>query len=193
MTELFSRIESASALDRPSDSLRDTISKLTSGTAGALLRGDIAPGHPLHPALVTVPIGTWTAALLFDFAFEKPDAARRLIGVGLAGAVPTIVTGWTDFAECTPTQRRVGLVHAAVNATGVSLLGLSYLDRRRGRRPVAVAASTVGTVLIGLGGLLGGHLAYVLGARVEHPTVEQSAAVAPSTAVDSTAMDSTRS
>lgn len=173
MTELFSKLEAAASLDRPSTAIRDVVRRVTSGTAGDLLRGDVAPGHPLHPALVAVPIGVWTAVPLFDFAFHKPEAARLLVGVGLATAVPSALTGWVDFAECDTTQRRVGLVHAAVNGTGIALMGLSYLGRRRGNSPAALAASTAATALIGFGGMLGGHLAYALGARTNPRVAEQ--------------------
>ncbi|MEE2059295.1 DUF2231 domain-containing protein [Rhodococcus artemisiae] len=167
MTGLFSTLESATALDRPSTAVRDVVRRITAGVPGDLLRGDVAPGHPLHPALVAIPIGAWSCAPLFDFVFRKPETARQLIGVGLVAALPSALTGWADFAECDTQQRRVGLVHAAVNGTGIALMGLSYLGRRRGTRPAAVAASTVATALIGFGGTLGGHLAFAMGARVE--------------------------
>jgi uncharacterized membrane protein len=50
-------------------------------------------GHPFHPILVTVPIGTWTASLVFDLvsrAADDPDAffdgAYWLVGIGIVGA-----------------------------------------------------------------------------------------------------------
>src|SRR5215211_4003885 len=38
-------------------------------------------GHPLHPAVVALPIGAWTSALALDFAGEE-RAADLLIGLG---------------------------------------------------------------------------------------------------------------
>ncbi|MGN5236116.1 DUF2231 domain-containing protein [Rhodococcus sp. SJ-3] len=176
MTGLFSTLESATVLDRPSRTIRDAVRRATSGIAGDLLRGDVAPGHPLHPALVAIPIGAWSCAPLFDFVFRKPETAQQLIGIGLIAAVPSALTGWADFAECDTQQRRVGLVHAAVNGTGIALMGLSYLGRRRGSSPAARAASTVATAMIGFGGTLGGHLAFALGARVERRSQQPPAA-----------------
>ena len=48
-------------------------------------------GHPLHPALVSLPIGAWTLAFLFDVmeivGGKKSRNAEAAISLGLAGAV----------------------------------------------------------------------------------------------------------
>ena len=169
MEILYSAAESATRLDGPANALRKRIGRLADSPLGAVLHG--APvGHPLHPALVTVPIGAWTAAGVFD-ALRQPETARRLIGLGLLATPPTLLTGWVDWAHTDTVQRRVGLIHAAVNGAGASLMALSYLRRRRSPGPGAVALSAAGTALIGLGGMLGGHLAYSLGANVHPPEV----------------------
>lgn len=164
MSHLLALPESVSALDGPATAIRDTVRRVVPGPVRAALRGDIVPGHPLHPALVAIPIGAWTCVPLFDFVFHRPDASRLLVATGLVGAVPSALTGWADFAECDTVQRRVGLVHAAVNGTAVALMAGSLAGRRRGHVRAAVAASTTATALVGVAGALGGHLAYVLGA-----------------------------
>ncbi|NCL73391.1 DUF2231 domain-containing protein [Rhodococcus sp. YH1] len=185
MKILYSGTESATWLDGPAEVLRKQVGRLADSPIGAVLHG--APvGHPLHPALVAVPIGAWTAAGVFD-ALRQPETARRLIGLGLLATPPTVLAGWVDWVHTDTVQRRVGLIHAAVNGAGAALMALSYRQRRRSSGPGAVTLSAAGavtrsaagavtlsaagTVLIGLGGLLGGHLAYSLGANVRPPEV----------------------
>src|SRR4051794_39328641 len=62
-------------------------------------------GHPLHPVLVTVPIGAWVASLVFDIASRVNskgapslvDASYWLIGIGILGALLAAVFGLLDL------------------------------------------------------------------------------------------------
>jgi uncharacterized membrane protein len=60
-------------------------------------------GHPLHPILVTLPIGFFVATFLFDLVFWRTGneafatGALWLLGAGLVGAVLAALTGVTDF------------------------------------------------------------------------------------------------
>src|ERR687889_1165247 len=84
----------------------------------ALLAGPY--GHPLHPILVTVPIGAWVASLLFDLAshlVEDPGFLARgslwLIGLGVVGALAAALIGMLDLLVI-PTGTpvfRTALVH----------------------------------------------------------------------------------
>src|SRR3954453_23311250 len=80
---------------------------------GKLVRGVFAPrpvkdilggkwlGHPVHPMLTDVTIGTFTSALLLDWlgGGGGPTAARRLIGIGLLSAPPVAAAGAHDLAD----------------------------------------------------------------------------------------------
>src|SRR2546421_12202451 len=69
-------------------------------------------GHPLHPALVAVPIGAWIASLVFDVASRLVgdpgflvQGSRWLIGLGVLGAVAAALVGFLDlFAIPTGTR-----------------------------------------------------------------------------------------
>jgi uncharacterized membrane protein len=137
-------------------------------------------GHPLHPALVTVPIGAWVASLLFDVLTrwsDEPEAFARgsawLIGVGLAGAVLAACFGLLDLLaipQGTPAFR-TGLVHMACNLTAVALYGVSLAVRvgsvDEGDATVpGVALSVAALALVAVSGWLGGKLAYRYGVRV---------------------------
>jgi nitrite reductase/ring-hydroxylating ferredoxin subunit/uncharacterized membrane protein len=123
-------------------------------------------GHPAHPAIVAVPIGAWTMTTVFD-ATGDPAAASKAQLVGILAAIPASATGASDWLSTTGAERRVGLVHAAVNYTAVSLHTASWLQRRRGRDRTAAALALVGTSVVGAAGWLGGHLAYALGVGVD--------------------------
>lgn len=62
-----------------------------------------AMGHPLHPILITLPIGLFVATFLFDLLFWQTadEAFARgalwLLGAGLVGAALAAVAGLIDF------------------------------------------------------------------------------------------------
>ncbi len=125
-------------------------------------------GQPAHPALTGLPLGFWTSAAVLDFVPGSDRAARTLIALGLATAVPTAATGWADWSALHPEQQRVGLVHAASGACASALFTASLLARNTGRPTAGRAFSIGGLVAVTAGGYLGRHLAYPLGAGTSH-------------------------
>ncbi|MCK9878948.1 Rieske 2Fe-2S domain-containing protein [Frankia sp. Ag45/Mut15] len=136
------------------------------GYPGDLLSGRQI-GHPLHPAAVLVPAGTLLGATALDLTRDPGlrPAARRLLGIGLLSAAPAAIAGWSDWLDTEGAERRVGLVHAASNAVGIASYATSWWQRRRGGS--GLAAGLTGAAALGLGGWLGGHLAYALGVGVD--------------------------
>lgn len=136
-------------------------------------------GHPFHPILVTIPIGTWTASVIFDliaFFAEDPSpfamAAQILIGIGIIGAVLAAVFGLLDLstlAAGTP-ARRTALTHMSLNLGAVVIFALSWIVRAvQGTEEVSVwgfVLSVVGLLGVGISGWLGGKLSYSYGVRV---------------------------
>ncbi|SCK39110.1 Rieske 2Fe-2S domain-containing protein [Streptomyces sp. WMMB 322] len=127
-------------------------------------------GHPLHPALVQVPLGTWFSAAVLDLIPGKRRhyAPAVLIATGLVAAVPAAVTGWVDWAELRKPQMRVGLLHAIANSAGVILYAYSLGARVRGHTVRGRAFGYAGLTVVAVGGALGGHLAYRQAAAVNH-------------------------
>lgn len=132
-----------------------------------LLRGKPL-GHAAHPLLTDVPLGLWMSSALLD-AVGQEKAARRLIGAGILAAGPTVVTGWADWSVADDRTRRVGVVHAASNGVALACYTASWFARRRGDRGVGLLASAAGAAALGVGGFLGGHMAYVLGSPPRDP------------------------
>ena len=134
-------------------------------------------GHPLHPVLTDVTIGTLTSALLLDWLGGRSGrpAAQRLIGLGLISAAPVVASGasdWADTEVADESVRRIGIVHASTNLVAATLFAASYAARRRGDdgRLLALAAGAALTA----GGYLGGHLTFAEGVGVDHTTFEEA-------------------
>lgn len=164
------KIERAEALDPISDKLSTAVSKALSPAPVRGLLSGTPVGHPAHPAMVLLPLGSWVSATYLDFAGGGPDAeraARRLIALGVVSAVPAALTGATDWSYTVGAERRVGLVHAAGNYVALGLYVGSWTARRKQRIGLGKALAAAGTVTVTLTGWLGGHLAYARGVGVD--------------------------
>jgi nitrite reductase/ring-hydroxylating ferredoxin subunit/uncharacterized membrane protein len=125
-------------------------------------------GHPLHPPLTDVVVGSWTSALVVDVVggAEHEAAADALVAVGILAAVPTALTGASDWAELGGGTRRVGAVHAVANTTALLLHVASLAARRGGGRRRGVALSAAGWAVATCSAWLGGHLSFARGVGV---------------------------
>lgn len=159
------------ALDALADQLQGTLaelkSKLPEGVVAAL-HGD-SLGHPLHPALVHLPLGGWMVAGLLDFwpggdpgeRAGRERAADLALLFGTLGAVPTVAAGWTDWSNVRRgPARREGLLHGLLAETAFTLCAASLLARKGGRRGLGKALSGAGLGAALLAGTVGGNLVY---------------------------------
>ncbi len=137
-------------------------------------------GTPLHPALTDVPIGSWTAALIFDgldaATGSRPmrNAADASLALGVVGGFAAAVTGLSDWRYLRGGSRRMGVAHALLNAAGLDLSIISLVLRARGRRNAGRLAFLAGYSLAGMGAHLGGELSYGYGIRVNRDVFEGS-------------------
>ena len=135
-------------------------------------------GHAFHPIMQLAPLGTWMSAVILDLigGEDADGAADTLIGTGLLAAVPTFVSGWSDYADSTVAServRRIGIVHALANGTGAALFAGSLLARGRGARGRGKLLALAGLGAVGAGGWLGGHLSYAEGVGVDVTAFER--------------------
>lgn len=132
-------------------------------------------GHPLHVAVVDLPVGAWATAGIMD-ALEGATgnskhghAADTAIGIGIAGAVLAALSGIADWHATDGGARRLGLVHALLNVSALGLYTASFMIRRRnGERDRARRLSWAGLGVILASAYLGGELVYEHQVGVNH-------------------------
>ncbi|MGK5558867.1 DUF2231 domain-containing protein [Actinomadura kijaniata] len=147
-------------------------------------------GHPLHPILVTVPIGTWVASLVFDLASHVVGdpaflarASLWLIALGVIGALAAAVFGFLDYWAIPPGTAafRTARVHLVLNLAVTAAYGASWAWRASGDRPGPalppveagqIALSAASLAALAVSGFLGGKLAYRYGVRVADETTQ---------------------
>jgi uncharacterized membrane protein len=174
-------LESAGQLDVPVARMTRLAERaLPAGGLRDALRGHLWLGHAVHPLLTDFPLGMWTSALVLDLVGgpESGRAAQRLVGLGVVGAAPTALTGWAEWVGLAQPEKRVGLVHAAANATGIALFTGSWLSRRAGARRRGIALALAGGLAVGVGGYLGAHLTEVRKVAGSHPAFTRATSAA---------------
>lgn len=135
-------------------------------------------GHPTHPILIALPLGLFTASLLFDAlakARKNPTNAkisRALVGVGVLSGMGAAVPGLIDYLAIPDGTRakRVGLVHAVGNVLMLTLFAASWTKRRPDEETpsnTAIGLSLLAAAIMSGTGWLGGELVYRLGIGVD--------------------------
>lgn len=175
--KIAERIERFEALDTIAEPVQSGVRALV--PQGSELKDALSGtwlGHPLHPPLTDVVVGTWTSALLLDLLGGEGsnDAADRLVAVGAVAALPTAVAGLSDAAELRGASRRVAIVHAVGNTTALILHVLSWSSRRRGKRGRGVELSALGFAIASFSAWLGGHLSFRRGVGVNQTAFDHA-------------------
>lgn len=152
------RLERAEPLDRPAAAARDAVHRvLAPGVVKDALHG-VWLGHALHPALAQFTLGSFLSASLLDAVGGRQRESSTLITAGLAATLPTVASGWADYADGHEEQQRVGVVHAALNGAAVACYTGALVIRSRGGRGRLLTA--VGGALSASSAYLGGHMAF---------------------------------
>jgi uncharacterized membrane protein len=144
-------------------------------------------GHPVHPILVTLPIGAWVCSFVFDLVSYGSSEPRIwsvgsmwLIVIGVIGAALAAIFGVLDLLNL-PRQTAAfstGRVHAILNSAALVIFLIDFIWRWNTRdnwdsAPVGpLVLSIIGLVVISVSGFLGGKLAYRYGIRVADESVQ---------------------
>ncbi|OBG27358.1 hypothetical protein A5673_06335 [Mycobacterium sp. E3198] len=164
-------MERASILDLPAKTLGKKVRELVSPEVLKAAISGTWVGHPVHPPMTDLVVGSLLSASLLDLLAPRAGAraAQRLILLGIAAAAPTALTGFSDWADTELSDagvRRVGLVHAEANLSALLLYAASLRARRRGARAKGSLLALAGAGLLAGSAHLGGHLAFVRGVGV---------------------------
>jgi nitrite reductase/ring-hydroxylating ferredoxin subunit/uncharacterized membrane protein len=131
-------------------------------------------GHPLHPVLTDIPIGSWTLAMLCDLvaAQRGSDEAARMADtltiIGAVAAVPTAIAGVADYSAIDESAVAMATAHGLLNSTGLVLNLLSIRDRATGNRSRGVMLSAVAFGLLNASAWMGGEMVYHKRLGVDH-------------------------
>jgi nitrite reductase/ring-hydroxylating ferredoxin subunit/uncharacterized membrane protein len=121
-------------------------------------------GHPLHAALTDATVGAWVLGSVLDclaLLSGRPSAekcADRLIDIGNITAVPTALSGLTDFTTIPEEAMASGATHGLLNVCGFLCNLASSAARKAGLRPLGVLLSAGATVGLLASAWLGGEL-----------------------------------
>jgi uncharacterized membrane protein len=135
-------------------------------------------GHPLHPMLVTIPIGLWVFSLVCDLVFVSTGDSRWdttayfNLGAGIVGALIAAVPGLLDFLGLhDPRERRVGTIHLVLNLAIVAIQAVNFWLRSEagpGGENLPMLISIVAVAALVVSGWLGGQLVHVFGVTQPH-------------------------
>ena len=138
------------------------------------------PGHPLHPPLTDVTLGSYTFALvaaLADVLGVSTNAATHgwwlALLFGLLATIPTAITGFADWLRIktgtplwrTATAHMIAQLIAGAIFLGAVIAGKSSFDAGNVETGPFVL-TLAGYAVLTLGGWLGGSVVFVHGMRV---------------------------
>ena len=135
-------------------------------------------GHPVHPMLVTYPLGLLTLAPLFDIVHwitrngYWSTVAFWMIGAGTAIGLLAAITGTIDWLGIPAGSRAkmVGLVHGAGNYLILALFAISWFTRLNAQATppiIAYVLTFLGAAGFMITGYLGGELTIHFGVGIE--------------------------
>lgn len=130
--------------------------------------------HPLHPAVVSLPIGAFFLAFVADVTHaltKNPlcyQVAYFAIFVGLVTALLAAVLGFIDYLGVTMSAagRRLATIHMRLNLAAVALYAVSWVLRRdeaalgTPRWPIALGLAVLPFVMLGVSGWIGGKMTF---------------------------------
>ena len=166
---ILDRVADAAALDKVIDPARRAVQTALPQPIKNLLHGTWL-GHPVHPVLVHVPVGAWLSAGVLDLVPPFRPAATVLIGTGVATAFPASLSGAADWSEQDAGVRRLGALHAVMNAAALGLYVGSLAARKRGRGSLGLVLSYAGLGVATGSAAVGGHMSYALSSGASHAT-----------------------
>lgn len=181
--KVVEKITKQSWIDEGADPVRRAVAALLNKapTVAYVLHGEWL-GHPLHAAMVTIPVGSWSAGFVMDMLSFTPGSRKLRRGadvataIGLAGAMGAAVAGIADWSTTRGEAKRAGFVHGATNMAIAGFYGASLFARVGKQRTLGIALSSVGYGLLIFSSWLGGELSYRFGVGVRPEAFKHASA-----------------
>jgi uncharacterized membrane protein len=126
-------------------------------------------GHPIHPMLVTLPIGLWVFSFVCDLVFVFGNGtvqwnivALYTMGAGIVGALLAAIPGLIDLLSLPSEPRKTALLHMGINLTIVAIYVVNFWLRQSTPAATGLVWLSALTVLMLLvSGWLGGKMVYL--------------------------------
>lgn len=150
-------------------------------------------GHPLHPAIVHIPLGLWFLAAIFDVlvmlnigvAVLTRLAFYCVLGglLGAFAAVPTGVADWAPIKKEKPAWK-LGLYHMLLNLLAIFIwsanfgLRLDVWNEAPGITIPILITSLLGATLLGVSGYIGSRMVFDRGTSVGRLSKTKGRAIA---------------
>lgn len=135
-------------------------------------------GHPIHPMLVTIPIGCWILSFVADLIFLSTGNANPWNTVayyamlfGILGALAAAVFGLVDLLSLPPGYTKsVGIKHMSINLVVVAIYVVNAWMRSgspslASKTPIVLSLVTI--LMLVVSGWLGGKMVYEAGVGVD--------------------------
>ncbi len=130
--------------------------------------------HPVHPALVSLPIGAFFLVFVGDVAHASTGAdfwyafSFVCLGVGIVTALVAAIAGFIDYfgVRMSDAGFRIARIHMVLNLTGVVLYTINWFLRRgngalhTSRWDLVFGLEVVTFLALGVSGWLGGRVTF---------------------------------
>ena len=131
-------------------------------------------GHPIHPMLVTLPIGLWVFSFVCDliFVFVSPATEWNVValytmGGGIVGALCAAVPGLIDLLSLPAEPRKTALWHMSINLSIVVIYIVNFVLRLSSPAATGLVWLSLLTILmLTVSGWLGGKMVFLSGVGV---------------------------
>jgi uncharacterized membrane protein len=135
--------------------------------------------HPIHPMLVSFPIGLWIFSLVTDIIYRWSGngtwalVAYYSMAGGIVGALLAAVPGFVDYLALKPSRvKDIALWHMFINVSAVILFSINlYLRTVTPDVTGPFILSIIGVLAILVSGWLGGQMVYVHGYGVDEKEI----------------------
>ncbi len=124
-------------------------------------------GHPLHPAVTDIPVGTLLLTVIFDIA-GQPAAADIALVATILFMIAAAVTGYADYTDTDGTARTRATLHSALMVVALALVVISMVLRfgDPADRSIPIILSSLGFLIVVASAYVGGDVVFIFGNMV---------------------------
>jgi uncharacterized membrane protein len=133
--------------------------------------------HPIHPMLITLPIGLWIFSLVCDLFYLFGNGAEnwRVVAYytmagGIVGALLAAIPGFIDLLSLPKGIKRIAVTHMSINLAVVVLYLINLWMRSQAvETTTPLWLSAIAIIALAFSGWLGGRMVHVHGVGVVTP------------------------